>query len=84
METDTMIYIVTEYASRGDIFDYLVTHGKMSECEARHVYVQIVSAVKYCHSHGIVHRDLKPLNIMYTQDEKGKKIFKLIDFGAVK
>lgn len=26
METDAMIYIVTEYASKGDIFDYLVRH----------------------------------------------------------
>ena len=44
-----MIYIVTEYASKGDIFDYLVHNGKMSEPEARHVFVQILSAVKYCH-----------------------------------
>jgi hypothetical protein len=25
METESMIYIVTEFASKGDIFDYLVS-----------------------------------------------------------
>ena len=77
METDTMIYIVTEYASRGDIFDYLVTNGKMSEPEARHIFVQIVSAVKYCHSHGVVHRDLKAENLLLDSESN----IKLADFG---
>ena len=77
METDTMIYIVTEYAARGDIFDYLVTNGKMSEPEARHKFVQIVSAVKYCHSHGVVHRDLKAENLLLDSESN----IKLADFG---
>ena len=50
MESDTMIYIVTEYASKGDIFDYLVSHGRLPEPQARHFFVQILAAVKYCHS----------------------------------
>ena len=47
-----MIYIVTEYASKGDIFDHLHKHGKMSESNACHVFAQILSAVKYCHIQG--------------------------------
>ena len=47
-----MIYIVTEYASKGDIFDHLVKTGKMSEPDACHVFAQILSAVKYCHTQG--------------------------------
>ena len=31
MQTSTFIYIVTEYASNGEIFDYLVNNGKMTE-----------------------------------------------------
>ena len=77
METDSMIYIVTEYASKGDIFDYLVNNGKMSEPEARHVFVQILSAVKYCHSQGVVHRDLKAENLLLDADAN----IKLADFG---
>ena len=52
MDTETMIYIVTEYASKGDIFDHLVKTGKMSEPDACHVFAQILSAVKYCHNQG--------------------------------
>ena len=52
MDTETMIYIVTEYASKGDIFDHLVKTGKMSEPDACHVFAQILSAVKYCHTQG--------------------------------
>ena len=54
METEAMIYIVTEYASKGDIFDHLHKHGKMSESDACHIFAQILSAVKYCHTQGII------------------------------
>ena len=59
METESMIYIVTEYAANGEIFDHLVRNGRMTEGEACRVFTQILSAVKYCHTHGVVHRDLK-------------------------
>lgn len=54
-----MIYIVSEYASQGEIFDYIARSGKMPEAMARAKFWQILSAVEYCHNRGIVHRDLK-------------------------
>ena len=59
METDKMIYLVTEYAAGGEIFDHLVRNRRMSEPEARRIFRQIVYAVRYLHQHGVVHRDLK-------------------------
>ncbi|XP_034233875.1 serine/threonine-protein kinase SIK3-like isoform X2 [Thrips palmi] len=77
METEKMIYLVTEYARGGEIFDYLVGQGKMDETEARRIFHQIVEAVNYCHSHNVVHRDLKAENLLLDS----KMDIKLADFG---
>nr|CAD7589724.1 unnamed protein product [Timema genevievae] len=77
METEKMIYLVTEYASGGEIFDYLVENGRMNEKEARRIFQQIVAAVHYCHTRQIVHRDLKAENLLLDLD----KDIKLADFG---
>ncbi|KAK3913599.1 Serine/threonine-protein kinase SIK3 [Frankliniella fusca] len=77
METEKMIYLVTEYASGGEIFDYLVGQGKMDESEARRIFHQIVEAVHYCHSHNVVHRDLKAENLLLDS----RMDIKLADFG---
>ncbi|XP_042566261.1 serine/threonine-protein kinase SIK2 [Clupea harengus] len=64
METKNMLYLVTEYAKNGEIFDYLANHGRLSETEARKKFWQILSAVEYCHNRHIVHRDLKAENLL--------------------
>ena len=68
--------MVLEYAG-GELFDYIVKHGKMSEDKARRFFQQIVCAVEYCHRHKIVHRDLKPENLLLDNDLN----VKIADFG---
>lgn len=77
IETDTTIYLVLEYCSGGELFDYIVDSERLSEEEARHFFRQIVSAVAYIHSHGYAHRDLKPENLLLDENHN----LKLIDFG---
>lgn len=76
-ENKDKIVIVMEYASRGDLYDYVCEKQRITEHEARHFFRQIVSAVQYCHRNGIVHRDLKLENILLD----GNGNVKIADFG---
>ncbi|KAK1882533.1 MAP/microtubule affinity-regulating kinase 4 [Dissostichus eleginoides] len=77
IETDKTLYLIMEFASGGEVFDYLVSHGRMKEVEARAKFRQIVSAVNYCHTKNIVHRDLKAENLLLDADAN----IKIADFG---
>jgi serine/threonine-protein kinase SIK3 len=77
INNDRYLCIVTEYASQGEVFEYLIKNKRMPEKEARKMFHQIVDAVDYCHRKNIVHRDLKAENLLL--DSEGN--VKLADFG---
>ena len=70
-------YLVMEYCQKGELFDYIVQHQRLSEREAAIFFYQLINGVEYIHSKGIAHRDLKPENLLLTND----KTLKIIDFG---
>lgn len=70
-------YLIAEYVSGGELFDYIVANGTVKEKQARHFMRQIVSAVEFCHANLIVHRDLKPENLLLD----GNGNIKISDFG---
>ncbi|KAG8451150.1 hypothetical protein GDO86_003421 [Hymenochirus boettgeri] len=76
-ENSSKIVIVMEYASQGDLYDYICDRQRLNDNEARKFFRQIVSAVHYCHANGIVHRDLKLENILLDEN----KNIKIADFG---
>ena len=61
VDTPTDVFLVVEYASGGELFDYIVSKGRLSADEARNFFHQIISGVEYCHFQKISHRDLKPV-----------------------
>lgn len=74
--TPKEIVMVLEYAG-GELFDYIVNHGRLHEDKARKFFQQIVCAIEYCHRHKIVHRDLKPENLLLDDSFN----VKIADFG---
>jgi len=75
-------YLVEEYCSGGDLFDYIQKEKFFTEKKAGLIFNQLLSAVNHLHKKKIVHRDLKPENIVLIE-EKNKDVFiKLIDFGT--
>eukprot|EP00210_Caulerpa_lentillifera_P000745 g721.t1 len=71
------VYVITEYAPCGELFDYIVEKGRLTEDEARRFFQQILSGVEYCHRNMVVHRDLKPENLLLDV----KQHVKIADFG---
>ncbi|KAF8867339.1 Pkinase-domain-containing protein [Acephala macrosclerotiorum] len=70
-------YMLFEYVNGGQMLDYIISHGRLKEKQARKFSRQIASALDYCHRNSIVHRDLKIENILISKTGD----IKIIDFG---
>jgi len=77
ISTSTTIYLIMEYASGKELFDYIVLKQRLNEMEACKFFQQIISGIEYLHKLRIVHRDLKPENLLLDN----KKEIKIADFG---
>ena len=77
VRTDYHWYMLFEYVNGGQMLDYIISHGRLKEKQARKFGRQIASALDYCHRNSIVHRDLKIENILISKTGD----IKIIDFG---
>jgi serine/threonine protein kinase len=66
-----------EYASSGELFDYIVSNTRLKEKEACGFFQQIISGIEYIHKLNVVHRDLKPENLLLDHNNR----IKIVDFG---
>jgi serine/threonine protein kinase len=62
--TEEKIFIVMELMEGGELFDYVVKKGTLTEDEASAIVRKVTSAMVYMHKKNIVHRDLKPENLL--------------------
>lgn len=79
LQNDKYVGIVLDYASGGELFDYIFHHKHLKDSMASRLFSQLVSGVDYMHSKLIVHRDLKLENLLL---DKHKNII-ITDFGFV-
>jgi len=77
IETPRQLYLIMEYASGGELFDYIVQQGRAQEPEACRFLHQILAGVEKVHAERVVHRDLKPENLLLDD----RRDIKIVDFG---
>ena len=73
----TRIYLIIEYAARGELFKILKDCERFDEETSARYIVQMCDAINYCHSKHVIHRDIKPENILVGLDGE----LKIADFG---
>eukprot|EP01083_Nonionella_stella_P271465 919858_1 len=71
------IVTVLEFASGGELFDFLMFTGCFDEYASRSYFHQMISGLEAMHKLGIAHRDLKPENLLLDENY----ILKIADFG---
>ncbi|KAI8596873.1 kinase-like domain-containing protein [Dissophora ornata] len=76
-ETEKELFLVMEYVSGGELFEYLVNKGRLDEAEALRFFQQIIVGLAFCHKRKICHRDLKPENLLLDD----RMNVKIADFG---
>lgn len=79
-ETANNLYLVTDLAKGGELFDRIYKKGSFYESDAASIVRSITSGVAYLHSHGIVHRDLKPENLLFLTPDENSDLL-IADFG---
>lgn len=77
IQTESYIWMILELCAGGELYDYVISRGKLSEMEACSMFGQICLGLAYIHDQGIVHRDLKLENILLDENHN----IKLSDFG---
>ncbi|KAJ1650497.1 spindle assembly checkpoint kinase [Dispira simplex] len=58
------VYLILEYASRGELYKILRKYERFSERRAARYIAQMSRALMYLHQKNVIHRDIKPENLM--------------------
>ena len=77
IENVKQLFIVMEYISGKELFDYIIHKKHLDEMESCKFYQQIISGIEYLGKTKVAHRDLKPENLLLDS----KKNIKIVDFG---
>ncbi|WFD24066.1 non-specific serine/threonine protein kinase [Malassezia equina] len=79
-QSETELFLVTDYKSGGELFWHLQREGRFTEARSKFYIAELILALEHLHKYDIVYRDLKPENILL--DATGHVA--LCDFGLSK
>ncbi|XP_007548437.1 aurora kinase A [Poecilia formosa] len=71
------VYLILEYAPRGELYGELQRCGSFSEDRTATYIMELADALHYCHTKNVIHRDIKPENLLLG----GNGELKIADFG---
>jgi len=80
IEDSTNVHIVMEALPGGDLLDYILSSGPLSESQAAKLCCSLTESLLHCHCLGIMHH-VKPENILLTASSPEGPM-KLSDFGV--
>lgn len=81
---DGSYYMVWEFIDGTNIQKWIGEHGAMPPRLTVEIAIQALTGLDHLHEMGLIHRDVSPENIMLSQDQRGKLLVKVIDFGIAK
>eukprot|EP01114_Cavostelium_apophysatum_P013552 TRINITY_DN3306_c0_g1_i2.p1 TRINITY_DN3306_c0_g1~~TRINITY_DN3306_c0_g1_i2.p1 ORF type:complete len:439 (+),score=131.81 TRINITY_DN3306_c0_g1_i2:72-1388(+) len=73
----TRVYLILEYAAKGEAYKELKKLKKFDEKRAANYIGSLAGALRYCHSKHVIHRDIKPENLLLGLNGE----IKIADFG---
>ena len=73
----TRIYLILEFAAKGELYKELQKHGTFDEKRSAKYIKSLAAALQYCHTKHVIHRDIKPENLLLD----GNSELKIADFG---
>jgi serine/threonine protein kinase len=76
-ETRKHLVMVMDYLSGGDLFDRVMSKGKLAESIAQNYFMDVLRGLDFIHSHDIAHRDLSLENLLLDAEDR----LVIIDFG---
>lgn len=74
---ETRVYLILEYAPRGELYKELTKNQKFDETRTANYISQLAAALLYCHEKKVIHRDIKPENLLLSLQGE----IKIADFG---
>ena len=81
LDDDKNFYLVQELVENGNLLDYVNACKGLSERQAAHIFIQLISVLDYLHNvRHVAHRDLKAENVLLDRNNN----VRLVDFGLSK